>query len=79
MFRCIFLPEKLVLSSLLQEVKPSTNRTLIKLLTFDKLFRPLDSFLVKLVEGPRLSRFPSKMTLAHACGLLGIEKIPSSS
>ena len=79
MLRCIFLPEKLVLSSLLQEVKPSTNRTLIKLLTFDKLFRPLDSFLLKLVEGRRLLRFPSKMTLAHACGLLGMEKIPSSS
>lgn len=79
MLRCIFLPEKLVLSSLLKEVKPSTNRTLIKLLTFDKLFRPLDSFLLKLVEGRRLSCFPAKMTLAHACGLLGMEKISSSS
>ena len=52
--RRIFLPEKLVLSSLLKEVRPSTNRTLIKLLTCDKLFRPLDSFLLKLVEGRRI-------------------------
>ena len=58
---------------------PSTNRTLIKLLTLDKLFRPLDSFLLKLVEGRRLSRFPAKMTLANVCRLLGMEKISSSS
>jgi len=80
MLHCtFFLPEKLVLSSLLKEVKPSTNRTLIKLLTFDKLFRPLDIFSLKLVEGRRLSCFPAKMALAHACGLLGMEKILSSS
>ena len=36
-----FYPEKLALLSLVKEVKPSPDRKLIKLLTFDNLFPPL--------------------------------------
>ena len=35
-----FLPDKLALLSLLEEVKPSLERKIIKLVTFDKLFPP---------------------------------------
>ena len=36
-----FSPRKLALLSLLMEVKPSANHKMIKLLTFDNLFPPL--------------------------------------
>ena len=38
-----FSPEKLALLSLLEEVKPSPDRKIIKLLTFDNLFPPRHS------------------------------------
>ena len=53
---------------------------MIKFLTFDNLFLPLRHiFSLKLVvEWQWLSHFPAKMTLAHARGLLSIEKISYS-
>ena len=36
-----YLPEKPALLSLLKEVKPSPDRKMLKLLTFDNLFSPL--------------------------------------
>ena len=50
MLRCTFFfsAEKLVLLSLLQEVKPSPYRKMIKLLTFDNLFPPLRHLLINL-------------------------------
>ena len=67
-----FSPEKLVLLSLLKEVKPSPDSKMIKLLTSDNLFPPLRPLVV---DWRPLPRFPSKMTLPHARALLTIEKI----
>ena len=37
----LYSPEKLALLALLKEVQPSPHRKMIKLLTFDDLFQPL--------------------------------------
>ena len=47
-----------------KKVKPSSDRKMIKLLTFDHLFPPL-RLLKLLVELRGLSRFATKMTLVH--------------
>ena len=49
---------------ILKKVKPSSDRKMIKHLTFDDLFPPL-RLLKLLVELRRLSRFATKMTLVH--------------
>ena len=49
---------------ILKKVKPSSDRKMIKLLTFDDLFPPL-RLLKLLVELRGLSRFATKMTLVH--------------
>ena len=68
---------KAALLSLLKDVKPSTDRKKIKLLTFDNY--DTTTFSLKLVtEWRRLSHFPAKMTLVRTRALLGIEKISFS-
>lgn len=63
---------------ILKKVKPSSDRKMIKLLTFDDLFPPL-RLLKLLVELRRLSRFATKMTLVHGSwAVLSIEKISYS-
>ena len=52
----------------MKKVKPFPGRKMVKVLKFDNL----------VVERRRLSRFPAKMTLVHACALLSIEKISYS-
>ena len=59
-------------------VKPSPDRKMIKLLTFDNSFAPLRHSLKLAVEWRRLSHFPAKMMLVHARAILSIEKILSS-
>ena len=49
---------------ILKKVKPSSDRKMIKLLTFDHLFPPL-RLLKLLVELRGLSRFATKMPLVH--------------
>ena len=56
MLRCTF-------SSLLEEVKPSVDRKMIKLLTFDDLFPPLRHLLINLFLFI-LAHTSSKMTTA---------------
>ena len=41
MLHYIFSPKKLALLSSLEEVKPSPDRIMVKLVTFDNLFPPL--------------------------------------
>ena len=63
---------------ILKKVKPSSDRKMIKLLTFDDLFPPL-RLLKLLVELRGLSRFATKMTLVHGSwAALSIEKISYS-
>ena len=59
-------PQKLVRLFPLKEVKPSPDRLMIKFLTFDNLFSPLQHFLLIHVEWRRLPHFPAKMTLVRA-------------
>ena len=63
-----FLPEKKV---------TSPDRKMLKLQTYENLF-PWLRAQKTVVEWRRLSRFPAKMTLAHASALLSIVKIEFS-
>ena len=62
-FILVFLTKKVSRVIYTKEVKPSSDRKIIKLLTFDDLFPPLR--LLKLLELRGLSRFATKMTLVH--------------
>ena len=63
-FILVFLTKKVSKVIYTKEVKPSFDRKMIKLLTFDDLFPPL-RLLKLLVELRGLSRFATKMTLVH--------------
>ena len=63
-FILVFLTKKVSRVIYTKEVKPSSDRKMIKLLTFDDLFPPL-RLLKLLVELRGLSRFATKMTLVH--------------
>ena len=64
-FILVFLTKKVSrVIYILKKVKPSSDRKMIKLLTFDDLFPPL-RLLKLLVELRGLSRFATKMTLVH--------------
>ena len=54
--------------------KPSPDRKMIKLLTFDDLFPSLRHFHLK----PIVEAFPAKLTLVHACALRSIKKMSFS-
>lgn len=74
------LPEKLALLSLLEEVKQSPGRNMIKLLTIYSLFPSLRPFSLTPLQKENddgqgeLSRFPAKITVVHARALLSIDK-----
>ena len=67
---------RIALLSLLEKVKPSLDRKMIKLLTLIWwLVSSTTAFSLKpVVEWRLLSRFPSKMTLFHAQALLSIRR-----
>ena len=69
-------PETLALLSLLKEIKPSSDRKMIKRVTFDNS-SATTTFTLKLIVEWRRS-FPAKMIRAHARAMLSVAKISYS-